>query len=204
LTVKTHIIEENDLKQSPVLNEKQVKRVLNSSKMTKYGDRNRLVMVLSYYVGLRSCEICSLTVGDVIDGDGNIKEQVILKSNQTKGNKCNSIYFSGFVRDEIGNYLSKYSRLKERTTERLIQSQKGGGFSSQTLQNLFKHLYKSVGLDDCSSHSGRRTFITTLSERGISVRVIQELARHSDLGTTQRYIDVSVDKLKNAVETVSY
>jgi integrase/recombinase XerD len=192
------------MKQSPVLTEKQVKRVLNSSKMTKYGDRNRLVMVLSYYVGLRSCEICSLTVGDVIDGEGNVKEQVILKSTQTKGNKCNSIYFSGFVRDEIGNYLSKYSRLKERTTERLIQSQKGGGFTSQTLQNLFKHLYKSVGLDDCSSHSGRRTFITTLSERGISVRVIQELARHSDLSTTQRYIDVSVDKLKNAVESVCY
>ena len=192
------------MKQSPVLTEKQVKRVLNSSKMTKYGDRNRLVMVLSYYVGLRSCEICSLTVGDVIDGEGNVKEQVILKSHQTKGSKCNSIYFSGFVRDEIGNYLSKYSDLKERTTERLIQSQKGGGFTSQTLQNLFKHLYKSVGLDDCSSHSGRRTFITTLSERGISVRVIQELARHSDLGTTQRYIDVSVDKLKNAVESVCY
>jgi integrase/recombinase XerD len=178
--------------------------VLNSSKMTKYGDRNRLVMVLSYYVGLRSCEICSLTVGDVIDGEGNVKEQVILKSHQTKGSKCNSIYFSGFVRDEIGTYLLKYSDLKERTTERLIQSQKGGGFTSQTLQNLFKHLYKSVGLDDCSSHSGRRTFITTLSERGVSVRVIQELARHSDLGTTQRYIDVSVDKLKNAVESVCY
>ena len=192
------------MKQSPVLTEKQVKRVLNSSKMTKYGDRNRLVMVLSYYVGLRSCEICSLTVGDVIDGEGNVKEQVILKSHQTKGSKCNSIYFSGFVRDEIGTYLSKYSDLKERTTERLIQSQKGGGFTSQTLQNLFKNLYKSVGLDDCSSHSGRRTFITTLSERGISVRVIQELARHSDLGTTQRYIDVSVDKLKNAVESVCY
>ena len=192
------------MKQSPVLTEKQVKRVLNSSKMTKYGDRNRLVMVLSYYVGLRSCEICSLTVGDVIDGEGNVKKQVILKSHQTKGSKCNSIYFSGFVRDEIGTYLLKYSDLKERTTERLIQSQKGGGFTSQTLQNLFKHLYKSVGLDDCSSHSGRRTFITTLSERGVSVRVIQELARHSDLGTTQRYIDVSVDKLKNAVESVCY
>ena len=192
------------MKQAMVLNEKQVKRILNISKMTKYGDRNRLVMVLSYYVGLRSCEICSLNVADVIDGDGNVKETVLLKSHQTKGNKCNSVYLSGFVRDEIGNYLSKYSRLKERTAERLIQSQKGGGFTSQTLQNLFKHLYRSVGLDDCSSHSGRRTFITTLSERGISVRLIQELARHSNLGTTQRYIDVSVDKLKNAVETVSY
>lgn len=56
---------------------------------------------------------------------------------------------------------------------------------------------------NASSHSGRRTFITALSEKGVSVRVIQELARHSDLSTTQRYIDVSVDKLRNAVNLVS-
>ena len=47
-------------------------------------------------------------------------------------------------------------------------------------------------------------FITQLSERRISVRVIQELARHENMTTTQRYIDVSVDKLKKSVETVSY
>jgi len=191
-------------KQSPVLNEKQLKRVLNSTKMTKFGDRNRLVMVLSYYAGLRACEICSLTVSDVIDGEGEVKEQVLLKSHQTKGAKGNTIYLSDYVRKEIAKYVSSNDHLKQRPAERLIQSQKGGGFSSQTLQNLFKHLYKLVGLDDCSSHSGRRTFITTLSERGISVRIIQELARHSDLSTTQRYIDVSVDKLKNAVEAVWY
>ena len=41
-----------------------------------------------------------------------------------------------------------------------------------------------------------------ISEKGVSVRVIQELARHRDLATTQRYIDVSVDKLRNAVNLV--
>jgi len=192
------------LKQSPVLNDSQVKKLLNSTKMTRHSDRNRLIVVLSYYTGLRSCEICSLTVGDVIDGDGNVKETVILKSHQTKGSKCNSIYLSEYVRNEVSKYFEKFQLLLKDRNMRLFQSQKGGGFSSMTIQHLFKHLYKSVGLDDCSSHSGRRTFITTLSERGISVRVIQELARHSDLGTTQRYIDVSVDKLKNAVESVCY
>ena len=39
-----------------------------------------------------------------------------------------------------------------------------------------------------------------LSEKGVSVRVIQELARHSSMATTQRYIDVSADKLRSAVE----
>ena len=192
------------MKQSPVLNETQVKKLLNSTKMTRHSERNRLIVVLSYYVGLRSCEISSLAVGDVLDGDGNVKETVILKSHQTKGNKSNSIYLSDFVRNEISKYFEKHSELKKVRSFKLIRSQKGEGFSSMTIQHLFKNLYRSIGLDDCSSHSGRRTFITTLSERGISVRVIQELARHSDLSTTQRYIDVSVDKLKNAVETVRY
>jgi site-specific recombinase XerD len=47
-----------------------------------------------------------------------------------------------------------------------------------------------------------RTFITALSEEGVSVRVMQELARHRDLATTQPYIDVSVDKLRKAVNLV--
>jgi len=192
------------MKQSRVLNEQQVRKLLNSTKMTRHSDRNRLVLVLSYYVGMRSCEICSLKVSDVLDSDGNIKESVILKSYQTKGKKCNTVCFSEFVRNEISKYLTKYKKLTENDSHYLIESQKGGKFSSSTLQHLFKHLYELVGFDDCSSHSGRRTFITQLSERGISVRVIQELARHENMTTTQRYIDVSVDKLKKSVETVSY
>ena len=172
--------------------------------MTRHSSRNRLIVVLSYYVGLRACEICSLTVGDVVDGEGNIKDTVILKSHQTKGNKSNSVYLSDTVKDEIRKYFSEYSYLKTLKQSSLLQSQKGGGFSSMTIQHLFKKLYKSIGLDDCSSHSGRRTMITQLAEKGVSVRVIQELARHSDLSTTQRYIDVSVDKLRNAVSLVSF
>ena len=172
--------------------------------MTRHSTRNRLIVILSYHVGLRSCEICSLTVGDVLDGEGNIKDTVILKSHQTKGKKSHSVYLSDTVKDEIRKYFSEYSYLTSLKQSSLLQSQKGGGFTSQTLQNLFKNLYKSIGLGDCSSHSGRRTFITQLSEKGVSVRVIQELARHSDLSTTQMYIDVSVDKLKNAVSLVSF
>ena len=192
------------MKQSPVLTEKQVKQLLSSTKMTRHSTRNRLIVILSYYVGLRACEICSLTVGDVLDGEGNIKDTVILKSHQTKGNKSNSVSLSDTVKDEIRKYFSEYSYLVTLKQSSLLQSQKGGGFSSMTIQHLFKKLYKSIGLDDCSSHSGRRTMITQLAEKGVSVRVIQELARHSDLSTTQRYIDVSVEKLKNAVSLVSF
>ena len=51
-----------------------------------------------------------------------------------------------------------------------------------------------------TSHSGRRTFITNLAAKGIGVRVLAELAAHSSIATTQRYIDVNDEQLRAAVE----
>ena len=112
------------------------------------------------------------------------------------------MYLSEFVKKEIKKYLESNTERLVTLKSPLIYSQRTGGhFSSQTLQILFKTLYSNVGIN-ASSHSGRRKFITDLSEKGVSVRVIQELARHRDLATTQRYIDVSVSKLRNAMNLV--
>jgi len=53
-----------------------------------------------------------------------------------------------------------------------------------------------------SSHSGRRTFITTLANKGVSVRLLASLVRHANISTTQRYIDVNDEMKRNAVELV--
>jgi hypothetical protein len=57
----------------------------------------------------------------------------------------------------------------------------------------FKRAYAYVGLEGCSSHSGRRTFITRAArlvyEAGGSLRDVQLLAGHRSIQTTQRYID---------------
>ena len=192
----------NTMKQAPVLTDAQVKKLLKMTSATRHSARNRVVIILSYYVGLRACEIASLKVGDVVDGEGNIKDTVLLTKDMTKGHKANSVYLSDFVQKEIRKYLESNTERLVTLKSPLIYSQRTGGhFSSQTLQILFKTLYSNVGIN-ASSHSGRRKFITDLSEKGVSVRVIQELARHRDLATTQRYIDVSVDKLRNAVNMV--
>ena len=82
----------------------------------------------------------------------------------------------------------------------MLFSVKGGGFTAQTIVNLFKRLYKMAGIDGASSHSGRRQFVTQLADRGINARLVQVLARHKHLSTTQRYIDVNENALRNAVE----
>ncbi len=66
--------------------------------------------------------------------------------------------------------------------------------------NLFNRIYKMAGIDGASSHSGRRQFVTQLADRGINARLVQVLARHKHLSTTQRYIDVNENALRNAVE----
>ena len=87
-------------------------------------------------------------------------------------------------------------------TAPLLFSAKGGGFTAQTIVNLFKRLYKIAGIDGASSHCGRRQFVTQLADRGINARLVQVLARHKHLSPTQRYIDVNESKLCGAIELI--
>jgi len=82
----------------------------------------------------------------------------------------------------------------------LFASQKGGHFSANTMCQLFLEIYKACGYRDASSHSGRRTYITRLANKGVGVRLLAALAGHSHISTTQRYIDVNAEQLANAVE----
>ena len=97
---------------------------------------------------------------------------------------------------------SRQSLAPERPVVQAFLSAKGGGFTAQTIVNLFKRIYQLAGIDGASSHSGRRQFVTQLADRGINARLVQVLARHKHLSTTQRYIDVNESKLRGAIELI--
>ena len=187
------------MKQARVLNDKELRTVLNSTKLTRHQHRNRLMVMLSYCAGLRACEIASLRIGDVIGSDGEARHTILLERWQTKGTQRQQAVVSEKLRKEIIQYVREH-RAKAPADAPLLASQKGGAFSSQTIQQVFRQLYEQVGMDGASSHSGRRTMLTKLAERGVHARVIQQIARHSSLATTQRYIEVSPHLLRNAVD----
>ena len=191
------------MKQAKVLNQDELKRLLKIVRFTRHRDRNRIIVLLSFLAGLRACEIAQLRVKDVMSASNELKDTIYLSKWQTKGKSDQQVIVSETLRKEIGLYIDKHRYLLSNRDGRLLRSQKTcNGFNSQSIQSLFRILYSDANIENASSHSGRRSFITNLSEKGVSVRVIQELARHSSMVTTQRYIDVSVDKLKNAVELV--
>jgi len=93
---------------------------------------------------------------------------------------------------------------KHRTCDYpLFPSQrKGGRLSANTMTQLLCRTFAEAGLAAATSHSGRRTFITNLANRAISIKVISTLARHSDVSVTSRYISVNDEQLRAAVEII--
>ena len=107
-----------------------------------------------------------------------------------------------YLNQRLRKALATYAKSKclQELNRPLLESQKGGHFSANTMCQLFLDIYKAIGLKDASSHSGRRTYITRHANKCVGVRLLAELAGHSHISTTQRYIDVNSDQLSQAVE----
>ena len=188
------------MKQAKILTKAEYRRVMHVIDAHRHAVRNRTMFALSFYAGLRACEIAGLKVGDVYDEDGNVRDTLYLESEQTKGSENQQVIVSKQLQKQLAVYAKKYRAHTKQVNAQLLFSGKGGGFSAQTVINLVSRFYSKAGLKGASSHSGRRQFLTELGDKGVNARVIQALARHKHLSTTQRYIDYNESKLRRAVE----
>jgi integrase/recombinase XerD len=190
------------MKQAKVLNRQEFKRLNAVVGSTRMAERNRVAVALSFYAGLRACEIASLRIGHAFNFTGVMNDFLRFEKHQTKGNEANSVPVSRRMSQALARYATAYPNWVSDQSNPILFSAKGGAMSSQTVINLFAHLYRAAGIIGASSHSGRRQFVTALAEKGINPRVIQALARHKHLNTTQRYIDINDHKLQKAIELI--
>jgi integrase/recombinase XerD len=195
--------------QAATITDQQLKRLMGYITTQRHAVRNRALVLMTYYSGMRVGEVAALSVSDVLDADGKIKDEIRLTSKQTKGNKGRVVVIPAKLKVEILNYLkSRFIKtdlaelLPAQTRLHLFYTQKRTGFSANTLTQYFHKLYKDAGINGASSHSGRRTFITNLANKGINVRVLMQLAGHKNISTTQRYIDCNDGMLRAAVELI--
>ena len=188
------------MKQAKLLTPAEYKRLAAVVDSLRHSTRNHTAVSLSFYAGLRACEIAALRIGDVFDAQGQPKDTIYLSAAQTKGSESCTVLVNKRLRQQLARYAAQYPKHVLKPTAPLLFSAKGGGFSAQTVVNLFQRLYRFAAIDGASSHSGRRQFVTELADKGINARIVQALARHKHLSTTQRYIDINDNKLRAAIE----
>lgn len=188
------------MSQAKTLNAQELEKVLSYINTRKYSARDRAMLLVSHLSGMRVGEIASLTVGHVLDMNDEVRNEIRLTAGQTKGKHPRTVFISSKLRNELAIYVQTIR--KDDKNRALFPTQKNPskGFSANTLTQHFLSLYKSAGIDGASSHSGRRTFATQISQKGVSVRVLMKCLGHRNISTTMAYIDANDDMLRNAVE----
>jgi integrase/recombinase XerD len=181
---------------------KQLLRVIDGGHHAK---RNITIVILSHYLGLRSKELAALKIKDVYEL-GFVKPVLRLIAAYTKGAKHRDISLENkVVVKALQDYLTE-RRTQDGSTFNteapLFRSQKGSAFSPNAMVRVLGDLYKTAGFKDASSHTGRRSLITKLAYAGIDLNSVRQIAGHSSIATTQRYIDDNPHRIADILKSI--
>jgi len=195
-------------KQSKILTNPQIDMVSEYLKSKRNGLRNQTIFLLSVKGGFRSKEISELRWEEVINSDGEVDDLISLTNRSSKGKKGGRKI--PLHKDLKKNLIEMLDLVKDKSNfspkDNVIQTERQKSTSSQSIVNMFFNWYSKLGLVGCSSHSGRRTFITNTSKKislvGGSLRDIQMMVGHSSLQTTQRYIEGDSESQRKVVDWI--
>lgn len=173
-----------------VLGPSELRRLSSHVTRGRYALRNKAIVALSFKAGLRACEIAGLDWTMVLSPNGQVADLLHIGDGIAKNGQGRRLP----THPELRVVLRELHRAQDKPTHGpVIRSQKGGRLTPRSVVNWFARQYGELGLAGCSSHSGRRTFITQaariVSRAGASLRDVQILVGHRDLATTQLYID---------------
>ena len=165
--------------QAKTLTKEELTRVLDYIRTRRFAPRNRAMMLLTHLAGLRIGEVACLRWSDVINQDGTVKEEIRLLPDMTKGRHPRTVFVNMRLREELSAYAAQ-ARCVDRSYP-FFASQKSmkSGFGANSLAQTFALLYEGAGVEGASSHSGRRTFLTNLANKGTAIHILKTLAGRS-------------------------
>jgi integrase len=188
-------------KQAKILSEDDLQDLLVYAAATRDPIRNRVIVLLSAKAGLRAGEVAKLTWDMVVEPNGAIGTVIELRDHAAKKRSGRLIPLHADLRDALLSWRSMTGG-----TGPVVLSERGRAMTPLSIVIWFARAYRAIGLQGCSSHSGRRTFITRAArlvhKAGGSLRDVQLLAGHQSIQTTQRYIDGDSDVQRKLVSLI--
>jgi integrase len=187
--------------QAKILSKDNADDLLVFASTTRHPVRNRLIALLSVKAGLRAAEIANVTWEMVLTPTAEIGPAIELHDRAAKKSGGRLIPIHPELADALRDWRDQIEAAGP-----IILSERGGPMSPVSIVNWFAKAYRAIGLQGCSSHSGRRTFITRAARlvhnAGASLRDVQLLAGHRSIQTTQRYIDGDTDAQRKLVSLI--
>jgi integrase len=189
-------------KKAKILSNEQTQMLIEYALATRKPVRNQAIVLLAFKAGLRAGEIANLTWDMIVGPAGDVGPIIELRDWAAKNHKGRIVPVHPDLRDAL-NMLRMTSIALSGP---VIVSERGGGMTATSVVNWFAAAFRTIGLEGCSSHSGRRTFITRaarlIHHAGGSLRDVQLLAGHRSIETTQRYIDGDTDVQRKVVSLI--
>ena len=168
----------------PYIEDDQIERLLNAidSKRTHKGSivRDQLLIQLDVKTGLRRAELANLEARDVH------ADFIMVKNG--KGGKDRVIPLSSSIAQKLSIFVKGM-----KPNEKVFK------LKAPCISMKIKYFARKAGLEDFHAHSIRHKFATDLLERGADLKVVQELLGHENLSTTQVYLAVTSERMREAV-----
>jgi integrase/recombinase XerC len=190
-------------KQAKILSSREIGQVLAHVRGGRYPARNHVMFLLSVKAGLRAKEIACLTWSMVTDASGTIGDVLHLPDTSSKGKSGRAIPLNAQLKEAL---IDLYQVLSPQPDHHVIVSERGARMIPCNISHWFRSVFKELRLEGCSSHSGRRTFVTNAAKRiievGGSLRDVQQLAGHTSLQMTQSYIEGDSEAKRKVVQLI--
>ena len=189
-------------RQARLLSEPTINRALRAIRGRPEASRDRVMLLLSLRGGLRAGEIAGLEWGSVLDARGRVDASMAILDAIAKKGSGRRIP----VHPELRQALRELAAATDELWGPVVRSRRGGAMRANSVVNWFVAFYAEIGAEGCSSHSGRRTFITHAARQahraGASLRDVQLLAGHRSIQVTQGYIEGDSDAQRRLVRSL--
>lgn len=160
---------------------------------TADGLRDRAMFELMYACGLRVSEVANLKLHDI-----DFHDRIV--NIRGKGDKQRIVPFYELAGALVERYICEVRSLWVKEEHDIVfVNQRGKGMTTRGIQYRMEQAAKNCNLHiHIHPHMFRHSFATHLLDNGADLRVVQELLGHASLSTTQVYVHVSQERLKNA------
>ncbi|MDD3654917.1 MAG: site-specific integrase [Desulfotomaculaceae bacterium] len=180
----------------PIRDKKQIDAM---KKVLKVGSvRNYALFTLGINSGLRISDLLKLTVADVLDDRGKVKDRISLREKKT--GKSKDFPLGKTAKKALAEHLLTWAHKPEGY---LFRSKKGGALTRQQAYNIINAAARAVGIrEKIGTHTLRKTFGYHAYQNGTDITVIQKLLNHSAPSVTLAYIGITRDQLDDVYLTL--